>query len=254
MQLATTLLLLTLQGSQFEPPVTVRCELDTELPLEEIRVSIAEKRETEGFPEPNGGVMLPGLPAGDIHLSFFQRGILLGNIEIRSADQGDFVRLKIRLVTANAILLDEFRVKGVSRERGTSAKPISVASANTIRTAPEPTSVEKSEPLTEPILSRPPPPRSAKKSSSQCPDPGDSITRTGKLSRIIDNDSFELLGSARRSYVVYVGSATRLKRGSTLVAYSALREGLGILVKGTVAAGPEDECSIGAREVILQRH
>ncbi|MEE9180393.1 MAG: hypothetical protein V3U22_05800 [Vicinamibacteria bacterium] len=253
MQLATTLLLLTLQGSQFEPPVTVRCELDTELPLEEIRVSIAEKRETEGFHEPNGGVMLPGLPAGDIHLSFFQRGILLGDIEIRSANHGDFVRLKIRLVTGNAILLDEFRVKGVSPERGTLAKPLSVASANTIRTSPESDSVQKSEPA-EPVLSRPRPPRSAKKSSSQCPDPGDSITRTGKLSRIIDNDSFELLGSARRSYVVYVGSATRLKRGSTLVAYSALREGLGILVKGTVAAGPEDECSIGAREVILQRH
>ncbi len=252
MQLATTLLLLTLQGSQFEPPVTVRCELDTELPLEEIRVSIAEKRETEGVPEPNGGVMLPGLPAGDIHLSFFQRGILLGNIEIRSADQGDFVRLKIRLVTGNAILLDEFRVKGVSGERGTSAKPISVASATTLRTPPQPTSVEKSEPLTEPILSRPLPPRSANK--SQCPDPGDSITRTGKLSRIIDNDSFELQGSDRRSYVVYVGSATRLKRGSTLVAYSALREGVDIFVKGTVAAGPEDECSIGAREVILRRH
>ncbi len=246
MQLATTLLLLILQASQFEPPVTLRCELDTELPLDEIRVSIAEMREREGVPEPNGGLTFRGLPAGDIHLSFFQKEILLGDIEIRSANYGDFVRLKIRLVTGNAILLDEFRVKGVRGDRGTSAKPISVASTSTLRTTSEPTRVENRAPLTQPIPSRPPPPlRSAKKSSSECPDPGDSITRTGKLSRIIDNDSFELLGSRRQSYVVYVGSATRLKRGSTLVAYSALREGLALLVNGTVAAGPEDEGNIG---------
>ena len=68
MQLATTLLLFALQGSQFEPPVTVRCQLDTELPLDEIRVSIAEMREREGVPEPNGSVTFRGLPAGDIHV------------------------------------------------------------------------------------------------------------------------------------------------------------------------------------------
>jgi hypothetical protein len=261
MQLATTLLLLTLPLSQFEPPVTVSCHLDTELPLAEIRVSIAEMREREGVPEHEGVVTLPGLPAGDIHLSFFQREILLGEIEIRSANEGEFIRLKVRLVTGNAILLDEFRVKGVSGASTPPTKSFSVATPVKnvkdvpSRTVSEPTSVQETDPRPKPQLSRPPPQatRPAKSSSSKCPEPGDTVTRTGKLSRIIDNDSFELLGSDRRSYVVYVGSATRLKRGSTLVAYNALREGLGVLVKGTVAAGPKDECSIGAREVILQR-
>ena len=251
MNLAPTLLLITLLVTQFEPPVTVRCQLDTELPLEEIRVSIAEMREREGMPEGDGAITLSGLPSGDIHLTFFQGEVALGEIEIRSANDGEFIRLKVRLVTGNAILLDEFRVKGVSGDgseprkgtfsAATVSEPTRVVEQNTQR--PPPQASRPSSPVT-----RPP-----KRSSSKCPTPGDAITRTGKLSRIIDNDSFELTGSDRRDYVVYVGSATRMKRGSSLVANSALREGLGILVKGTVAAGPEDECSIGAREVIVQR-
>ena len=258
MQLATTLLLLTLPSSQFEPPVTVRCHLDTELPVAEIRVTIAEMREREGVPEDDGAVTLPGLPAGDIHLSFFQRETLLGEIDIRSANEGEFIRLKVRLVTGNAILLDEFRVKGVSGDSRPATKSFSAATLlNDVpsSTVSQTASVQKSKPRPQPQSSRPPPraTRPAKASSSKCPDPGATVTRTGKLSRIIDNDSFELLGSDRLSYVVYVGSATRLKRGSAPVAYSALGEGLGILVKGTIAAGPESECSIGAREVIVQR-
>ncbi len=258
MPLATSLLLLTLSASQFEPPVTIRCQLDTKLPLDEIRVSITEMRERKSVPGSDGGVTLPGLPAGDIHLSFFQRDILIGQIELRSANEGEFIRLKVRLVTGNAILLDEFRVKGVS---GVSPPPTkSLPAATPLNDLPsgadsEPTTVEKSTTRPAPQPTRPPTEfaRPPKRTSSTCPAPGDTITRTGKLSRIIDNDSFELFGSDRRNYVVYVGSATRVKRGSRLVTSSALREGLGILVKGTVAAGPEDECSIGAREVIVQR-
>ena len=241
--------------------------MDTELPVAEIRVTIAEMREREGVPEDDGAVTLPGLPAGDIHLSFFQREIFLGQIEIRSANEGEFIRLKVRLVTGNAILLDEFRVKGVSGDSRLATKSFSAATplkdvkdVNDVNNVPSSTvsqtaSAQKSKPQPQPQSSRTPPQSTgpAKTSSSKCPAPGDTVTRTGKLSRIIDNDSFELLGSDRRSYVVYVGSATRLKRGSALVAYSALGEGLAILVKGTIAAGPENDCSIGAQEVLVQR-
>ena len=227
------------------------------LPLDEIRVSITEMRERKSVPGSDGGVTLPACRLATStcrsskgYLNRSDRAPLRERGRVHSLERFDWLPVTRSCWTSSS----------EGREWCFSTPTKSVSAATPLNDLPsgadsEPTTVEKR--TTRPAPQRPRPPtefaRPPKRTSSTCPAPGDTITRTGKLSRIIDNDSFELVWSDRRNYVVYVGSATRVKRGSRLVTSSALREGLGILVKGTVAAGPEDECSIGAREVIVQR-
>jgi hypothetical protein len=68
------------------------------------------------------------------------------------------------------------------------------------------------------------------------------------LTRILDRDSFELhTGSGK--YIIYIGTATEIHReGRTLLRHE-LAEQQSLVVRGTVAAGPKDECSIGAKSV-----
>ena len=72
------------------------------------------------------------------------------------------------------------------------------------------------------------------------------------MARIIDNDSFELQ-SGRLSYVVYIGSATRFQGSRERLQRSDLREGQSLTIKGNVAAGPEGDCSVGAKQIQTTR-
>lgn len=227
--LAVAMFALALQSSSFRSPVTVRCELDTDLPLDEIRVSLNEKPELKAVAQSDGSLTLPSLPEGDLHLSFFQKDASLGEVAIRATESGDFIRLRVRLVPGNAILLDEFRIRGLSD----TPEPSSKSAAQVQGEADEAPRL-----LTAP---------------SRCPAPGEAVSVTGTLTRIIDHDAFELQTSNRQIYVVYVGTATRLQRGSTRFDYADLEKGMRLLLKGTVAAGPEEECSIGAKEITVQR-
>jgi hypothetical protein len=210
----------------------VHCRLDTELPLDELRVSVTEKRELDEPVEPEGEVTLSGLPEGELHLVFFHNETRLGEIEIGSAESGELIRLKIRLVAGNAILLEESRISGLSET--TSRPPSTPASpVDNSRTI---------DPKTR--LARGP---------SYCPPAGEVISRSGNVTRIIDREAFEIEGEDRRLYVVYVGSATRLTQGSVSLDYADLLKGMRVNIRGTVAAGPEDQCSIGARQITVER-
>jgi hypothetical protein len=118
MKLIAAFLLIALQASEPRLPVTIRCEIDTQLPVSEIKVSIEEKREVSETPkareEGGGTVTLSKLPPGDLLLLFFRDTSLLGKVRVPSAEEGEFIRVVVRLVEGNAILLDEFRVRGVS--------------------------------------------------------------------------------------------------------------------------------------------
>ena len=85
-----------------------------------------------------------------------------------------------------------------------------------------------------------------------CPNAGEAMTLKGKILRVIDNDSFELQ-SGPWAYTVYIGSATRIHRGLATIRKDQLKRSQPVTVKGTVAAGPEGDCSIGAKEIELRR-
>ena len=96
-------------------------------------------------------------------------------------------------------------------------------------------------------------PEPSKKSAREyCPAPGESVTLRGKVLRIIDNDSFEFQ-SGPWTYIVYVGTATRMGRGGKKPRVSDFRENQALEVRGTVAAGPDDECSVGANQIEVRR-
>jgi len=238
----TALVFLFLSHAPFQEPesrVTVRCELDTEFALTEISVSVEEKREVSITPEADGELILQDLPEGDLQLLFYHNESLLGRVEVSSTKRGDFIRLVVRLVEGNAILLDESRVRGVS-EVTSSQKSLKPAKPK----SPLPTS----PPTSSSIPKRKAPPDS----STTCPAVGDTVTLEGRLVRLIDNDSFELL-SGRSSYVIYTGKATRFRRGSLRIQRSDLQPGQLLSVEGRVAAGPVGECSIGARQIQMKR-
>jgi hypothetical protein len=242
MKLATFVLLLIVQASEPRLPITIRCYIDTELPVNEIEVSLQEKRELSETPkaleEGGGTVTLPGLPSGNLHLLFFRGTSLLGTIEVLSAEEGEHIRIKVRLVEGNAILLDEFRVRGVSGTAGPSED------TKSRRKQPESPSIRIYPPSSSLSQTETP-------STSHCPDVGEPMTLKGKMIRIIDNDSFEMR-SGPWIYVVYVGTATRIHRGRTVLVLADIPENQAVTVKGTVAAGPEGECSIGAKDVDLR--
>jgi len=234
-------------------PVTVQLELDTELPLGEVSVSVEEKRELREIPNPReagGGIVtLRDLPEGNLHLLFYRQSALLGKIVLSSAEKGQFIRIKVRLVDGNAILLDEFRIRGVSdleegKEPPVSPRPSSMS----------PTTSTSSVPAASPAPSRPstPPTRAPSGQQMPCPNAGEAMTLKGKILRIIDNDSFELQ-SGPWAYTVYIGSATRIHRGLANIRKDQIKESQPVTVKGTVAAGPEGDCSIGAKEIELRR-
>ncbi len=247
MSLVALFLIGILQYPHSDLPVTIRCELDTELPLAEISVSVEEKREASVTPQSKGEtgnmVTLTELPEGDLHLLFYHEATLCGKVAVTDARRGELIRLKVRLVTGNAILLDEYRIRGVSGF-STPRADSPVSGSPPVTTSP-PSSASTPPPgLTSPT------PASLPKaiSSDPCPAPGEPITLSGKVVRIIDNDSFELQ-SGLLSYVVYIGSATRFRGSRQTLQRSDLRENQSLTIKGTVAAGPEDECSIGAKEI-----
>jgi hypothetical protein len=242
MKLTTFVLLLIFQASEPRPPITIRCDIDTELPITEIEVSLQEKRELSETPKAleNGGgtVTLSELPSGDLHLLFFRGSSLLGKVEVPSAEKGELIRIKVRLVEGNAILLDEFRVRGVSGTAGSSEDTKSSKKESESRSI-----------KVYPLSSSPSQPKTP--STSHCPDTGEPMTLRGKMVRVIDNDSFEMQ-SGPWTYIVYVGTATHIHRGGTVLALADIAENQALTVKGTVAAGPEGECSIGAKDVDLR--
>ncbi len=258
MKIAVLAILLASQTPETFVPVTVQCELDTELPLAALSVTVEEKRELSETPlhrnEGGGIVTLRDLPEGNLHLLFYRQSSLLGKIKLTYVEKGQFIRIKVRLVDGNAILLDEFRIRGVSEleERPQSpappqSKPIS---------PPRPVSPAPTTPTTSSVPSASKrtttsaPPTSGQ--HTPCPETGKLMTLRGKIVIIIDNDSFKLQ-SGPWIYTVYIGSATRLHRGRAAIQQSQLEEGQPVTVKGTVAAGPEGDCSIGAKEVELRR-
>ncbi len=237
------LLLHLLQTSGPLLSVTIRCDIHTEIPLSEIRVSVEEKREMSLTPRKqgeNGRVTLQELPDGDLHLLFYRDDERLGGVEVKAAGKGDFIRLKIRLVEGNAILLDEYRVRGISGVQPAGPNP------EPIQSEPATTTVQ-SRSLTTTVPS--PPQRSSRTS---CPAAGESVTLRGKLTRIIDRDAFEL-HSGSLTYTVYIGAATEIHRGGQKLPRTELAEQQSLVVRGTVAAGPKDECSVGAKSVDVQR-
>ena len=180
----------------------IRCQLDTELPLDELRISVAEKRELDEPIESNGSVTLSGLPEGDLHLWFLQDEERLGEIKINAAKSGELIRLEIRLVTGNAILLEEFRITGLTETSSPAPSP--------------PTSpVDHTQTIDQTS--------DGETASSHCPAPGETFSRTGALTRVIDRDAFELQGDDRRLYTIYIGSATRLQEGSARLDYAGSR-------------------------------
>jgi hypothetical protein len=251
MKLTAILWLLILQSSEPRLPVTIRCEIDTDLPITEIKVSLQEKRELNETPkaQDNGGTAtLFELPSGDLHLLFFRGTSLMGNIEVPSTEEGEFIRIVVRLVDGNAILIDDFRVRGVSE----------MTSAHD---APDPPEIKSESPSETKLESRsieaypqssPPPSRPNSSPPSHCPGPGEPMTLRGKLLRVIDNDSFEL-ESGPWTYVIYVGTATRIHRGRTILELAEITDRQTLVVKGSVAAGPEGECSVGAKDIEVRR-
>ncbi len=227
---AILVFLLLFQNTQSRLPVTIRCELDTELVLADIKVSVEEKREVSAIPQTDSSVILRDLPDGNVNLVFFYRKIRVGEIEIKNTRQGEYIRVKARLVEDNVIFLEEFRIKGVDEY-----------------STPE---TENGNP-SSPSSSRRPSSTSSK-SPSTCPEPDDPVALKGNIVRIIDNDSFEF-ESSTRSYIIYVGTATRLHRGGTSLHYGDLKKSLRLSIKGTVAAGPVGECSIGAKDITVHR-
>lgn len=251
MKLTAILLLLILQSSEPRLPVTIRCEIDTDLPITEIKVSLEEKREISEIPkaQDNGGtITLSELPSGDLHLLFFRGTSLLGNIEVPSTEEGEFIRIVVRLVDGNAILVDDFRVRGVSEMAYSSeaSDPPDTEPESAPETKLESRSIEAYPP------SSPSPRRSKSSPPSHCPGPGEPMTLRGKLLRVIDNDSFEL-ESGPWTYVIYVGAATRIHRGRTLLEIADITDNQALTVKGSVAAGPEGECSVGAKDIEVRR-
>jgi hypothetical protein len=252
MKLSTVLLLLTLQTSEPRLPVTIRCEIDTDLPITEIQVSLQEKRELNETPEARekGGIVtLSDLPSGDLHLLFFRGPSLLGKVEVPSTEEGEYIRIAVRLVEGNAILLDDFRVRGVSE----------MTSANEAFGPPQAKSdsstVAKREREPEAVELHPPKasskPRSPPSPPGHCPSPGEPLTLRGRMRRLIDNDSFEMQ-SGPWTYVVYVGTATRIHRGRTNLELADITDNQTLTVQGSVAAGPDGECSIGARDIAIR--
>jgi hypothetical protein len=243
MSVTTFLLLLTFQAAEARLPVTVRCVLDTELPLPEITVSLEEKREVSASPklqgQEAGTVTLADLPSGDLHLLFYRNQSLIGRVKLTATERGEFIRLRIRLVEGNAILLDELRIQGVSE--------MSPRTGQTTpgKTDPKAPALEIYPPAS-PSLREP----SAKTVPEHCPAPGEPVTLKGKVVRVIDNDSFELQ-SGPWTYVIYIGSSTRMGRGSAgkILRVGDLGKNQALLIRGTVAAGPDDECSIGASRI-----
>ncbi len=242
MNLLALLFIGILQSSSPDSPVSIRCELDTELPLEEIYVSVEERREVKATPQhkgKNGGtVIFTDLPEGDLHLLFYREAFLTGRVEVASAKRGELIRLKVRLVEGNAILLDDYRIRGVN---GISSPKVGAA----VSTSPPDAAFPPPPPRASPTAHSPSP---AVTSSQTCPPTGEPVTLSGRVVRIIDNDSFEFL-SGLRSYIVYLGSATRFQGSGARIQNRDLRQNQALTVKGTVAAGPEDDCSIGAKEI-----
>jgi hypothetical protein len=68
----------------------------------------------------------------------------------------------------------------------------------------------------------------------------------------MDRDAFELQ-TRSGTYTVYIGAATEIHRGGRSLLRQDLAEQQTLVVRGTVAAGPMDECSIGAKSVEVQR-
>lgn len=239
MSFTAILLILTIQTSEIPISATVRCRIDTDLPLDQISVTVKEKREVEERPRARGGsegqVAIGELPEGDVNLLFYFGDSQLGKIKLSSVARGEVIKIKVRLVEGNAILLDEYRIKGVTE------------SARAVVSSP----IENPKPAEEPPQTKrvgAPPLRSRSGTTDYCPAPGEPLTLTGELIRIIDRDSFELR-SGPRNYVIYPGSATQFHGSSTVTGSSDLRVGMTLVVEGTVAAGPKGECSLGARDV-----
>ena len=226
-----------LQVSESRLPVRAQCELDTEFALTEISVSVEEKRELRVTPDARGKLILQDLPEGDLHLLFYNKESLLGRVELPSTRRGQFIRLVVRLVEGNAILLDESRISGVS-DVASSGKSLPPP-----RPKLEPPPYKPSSSLTR---------KAPADSSTPCPAVGDTVTLEGRLARLIDNDSFELFLNLK-SYVIYIGKATQLRRGRVVMEKSDLRPGQLLSVEGRVAAGPKGECSIGARRIQVKR-
>jgi hypothetical protein len=244
-------------------PVTVQCALDTELPLSEIRVRVEEKRELRETPGLDGVLTLRDLPAGDLNVVFYWNEDTLGQVSLSRARLGDFIRIRVRLVEGNAILLEEFRVKGVSDSRASgTVSPVTAAPSDALAPdarsptreispapapAPQPTvdsALPVGAPPSQPIRLQP--------ASSGCPAPDEPINLDGVVVRIIDNDSFELETSERRRFIVYVGTATKLRPSGGRISARDLKPNERVRVRGVGAAGPEDECSVGAREIARQ--
>lgn len=206
------------------PRPVMECRLDTELPLDELWVTVDEKRELRAVPGADSEVTLENLPEGDLRLSFYRGEDLLGKVEIENVERGQVIRVTVRLVPANAILLQELRVSGVE--------------GRIVESEPSPT------PQTE--LGRP-------ISSPSCPPLDSRVIVAGLVERVLDNDSFEL-STDERNYVVYAGRATVLRRSPRgRITFHELESGMRVSVKGHIAAGPEDECSVGATEIVVGR-
>jgi len=76
---------------------------------------------------------------------------------------------------------------------------------------------------------------------------------TGTITRIIDHDTFAICGDEGALYVIYVGSATRLTPEATALQYADLTQNMRVSIRGSVAADPAKQCSVGARQVVVQR-
>ncbi len=258
MKIAVLTFLLASQPVETLSPATVQCELDTELTLTELSVTVEEKREISETPhrrDAGGGIVtLRNLPEGNLRLLFYRQSSLLGKINLTHVEKGQFIRIKVRLVDGNAILLDEFRIRGVSGvdERSHSSPPSQpkpVSPPRTESSSPTPPATS-SVPTNSKRTTTSAPPISGQ--STPCPETGELMTLRGTILSIIDNDSFELQ-SGPWTYTVYIGSATRLHRGRATIQRNQLKENQPVTVKGNVAAGPEGDCSIGAKEVELRR-
>lgn len=258
MTFAVLAFLLASQTAETLAPITVQCELDTEIPLNELSATVEEKRELSRIPRPlpeGGGIVtLHNLPDGNLHLLFYRGASLLGKINLTYVEKGQFIRIKVRLVEGNAILLDEFRIRGVS---DIDAQPQAPAPSQT-KPVPRPRSLPvaptppttSSTPYTSKSTTTTAPPSSGQ--TTPCPETGKPMTLRGNIVTLIDNDSFELR-SGPWTYTVYIGSATRLHRGRETIDKNQLKEGLPVTVEGHVAAGPKGDCSIGAKEIELRR-
>ena len=246
------LLYLAIASQVGEPllPITVLCALDTSLPYETLRVTVEEKREIREVPTPQGGLTLRDLPAGDLHLLFHQNDTRIGTVTIRHAEFGQFIQIKVRLVEGNAILLEDSRVKGVSVDG-----PGSIVGVprGPFLPAPAPAPAAPSVPAKPdaPVLDAAPI-SSPQAVSRNCPAADERVDLEGVVTRVVDNDSLVLEDSRRRSFTIYLGTATRLRPGGGTAKMSLFRTGQRVSVSGAGAAGPDGECSVGAREIWLR--